>query len=81
MNTTPEPTAIDGINTDTLRAAVEAIAQDPGKGITRWQAATHWTGGLRSETCITTATVGGQRLARNFRICVDEPLALCASRP
>jgi uncharacterized OsmC-like protein len=70
---------MNGIDTEALRQTAEAIRQDPAKGMTCWQATTHWTGGLRSETRIKSCTIGGQRIAKDFRICVDEPLELCGT--
>jgi uncharacterized OsmC-like protein len=79
MTTTTELTTVNGIDTEALRGAMEAIAQDSTKGMTRWQATTHWAGGARSETRVTTGVIGGQRIAKDFRICVDEPLELCGT--
>jgi organic hydroperoxide reductase OsmC/OhrA len=79
MITTIEPTTLNGINTDALRGAIETISQDPAKGMTRWQATTHWTGGTRSETRVTSGVIGGQQIAKNFSIHVDEPLELCGT--
>jgi len=79
MTATTELTTINAIDTDALRGAIEAISQDPAKGMTRWQATTHWAGGARSETRVTTGVIGGQRIAKNFRIHVDEPLELCGT--
>ena len=79
MTATTELATINGIDTDALRGAIEAITQDPAHGMTRWQATTYWTGGARSETRVTTGVIGGQRIAKNFRIHVDEPLELCGT--
>jgi uncharacterized OsmC-like protein len=79
MNTMTEPTTVNGINTDALRGAIEAITLDPAKGMTRWQAATHWTGGARSATRVTNYTIGGQHVSKDFTIHVDEPLELCGT--
>ena len=79
MTTTTEPTTINGIDTDVLRGAIDAITQDPAHAMTRWQATTYWNGGARSETRVTTGMIGGQRIAKNFRIHVDEPLELCGT--
>jgi len=79
MTTTVEPTTLNGINTDALRAAIDAISKDPAKGMTRWQATTYWTGGARSETRVTSGVIGSQRIAKDFRIHVDEPLELCGT--
>jgi uncharacterized OsmC-like protein len=79
MTTATEPTTLNGINTSALRGVIEAISQDPSKGMTRWQAATRWTGGARSETRVTSGVIGGQRIVKNFSIHVDEPLELCGT--
>jgi uncharacterized OsmC-like protein len=77
MTTISEPTMVNGINTDALRGAVEAITQDPAKGRTRWQAATHWKGGTHSATRVTSCMIGGERVPKDFTIHVDEPTELC----
>ena len=79
MITTTEPTALNGINTDALRDSIRAISTDPAKGMTRWQAATHWTGGARSETRVSSCVIGGQPIAKDFGIHVDEPLERCGT--
>lgn len=79
MTATTELTTINGIDTAVLRGAIDTITQDPAHGMTRWQATTHWRGGTRSETRITTGVIGGQRIAKDFRIHVDEPLELCGT--
>jgi len=79
MTTTTELTTVNGINTDALRGAIDAITQDPAKGMTRWQVTTHWAGGTRSETRVTACGIGGQRIARNFSIQADEPHELCGT--
>lgn len=70
---------INGINTAALRGAIEAITADPAKGMTHWQATSHWIDGTRSEARVTHCTIGGQRITKDFRIHVDEPLELCGT--
>jgi uncharacterized OsmC-like protein len=77
MTTITEPTVVNGINTDALRGAVEAITQNPAKGQTRWQATTHWKGGTHSATHVTSCMIGGERISKDFTIHVDEPTELC----
>jgi uncharacterized OsmC-like protein len=79
MSTAVTAKTINGIDTEALRQTVEAIIQDPSKAKTRWQVATHWVGGTRSETRVTEYTIAGQRIAKDFRIYVDEPLELCGT--
>ena len=70
---------INGIDTGALRGAIDAITADPSKGMTRWQVTTQWKGGTRSEARVSQCMIGGQRIAKDFRIHVDEPLELCGT--
>jgi len=70
---------VNGINTDALRSTVEAVTQDPSKGATHWQVTSHWRGGTRSDARVTSYEIGGQRIAKDFTIRVDEPLELCGT--
>jgi uncharacterized OsmC-like protein len=79
MTTMTESTTINGIDTDALRGAVEAITQNPAQGMTHWQVATHWRGGARSDTRVTAYRIGGQQVPKDFTIRIDEPLELCGT--
>src|SRR5262245_40883775 len=79
MTATTEPTTLNGINTDALRGAIDTVTRDPAHGLTRWQVASHWCGGTRSDTRVTNCTIGGQRIEKDFTIRVDEPLELCGT--
>jgi uncharacterized OsmC-like protein len=72
-------TIINGIDTEALRGAISAVAADPAKGLTHWTVASHWRGGARSDTHVTACAIGGQRVAKDFTISVDEPLELCGT--
>jgi uncharacterized OsmC-like protein len=74
-----EPKTLNGINMEALRGVVDAINQDPANAMTRWQVTTHWRGGTRSDTRVTGYMLGGERIARDFTIRVDEPLQLCGT--
>ena len=76
MTTTTELTMLNGVNTDGVRGAIDTITQDPSHAKTHWQVATQWRGGFRSDTRVTECTIGGQRVAKDFTIRVDEPLQL-----
>jgi organic hydroperoxide reductase OsmC/OhrA len=76
MTTTTESTMLNGVNTDGLRSAAETIAQDPSHAMTHWQVTSHWRGGFRSDTRVTQGAIGGQQIAKDFTIRVDEPLEL-----
>lgn len=77
MTTTTAPTIVNGINTDALRGAIDAITQDPAKGQTHWQVTSHWRGGTRSDAKVSNYGLGGQTIPRDFTIKADEPLELC----
>ena len=79
MTTLTEPTSVNGINTDALRGAIEAIRLDPAKGMTHWEVTSHWRGGTRSDTRVTHCVIGGEQIARDFTIKIDEPLPLCGT--
>jgi uncharacterized OsmC-like protein len=79
MTTLTEPSTLNGINTEALRGAIDAITQDPAKGMTHWQVTSHWRGGTRSDTRVTGCMIGGERVAKDFTIRVDEPLELCGT--
>ena len=76
MNTMTEITNLNGVNTEVLRGAIDAIAQDPALGMTHWSVSTHWRGGARSDTRVTECIIGGKRVPKNFTLGVDEPLEL-----
>lgn len=79
MTTTTAPSVINGINTDALRGAIDAITQDPAKGQTYWEVTSHWRGGTRSDAKVSSYGLGGQRIPRDFTIKIDEPLELCGA--
>lgn len=74
-----ESSTLNGINTDALREMVGAITEDPRKAMTQWQVTSHWRGGTRSDSKVTSYVLGGERIAKDFTIRVDEPLELCGT--
>jgi uncharacterized OsmC-like protein len=66
-------TKVNGIDTDALKHAMGEISNDAGKGICKFQVATHWMGGTRSATTVDKWAMGGEQLPRNFTIESDEP--------
>lgn len=79
MTTITESHTINGINTELLRGAVDAIAKDPAKAKTHWEVTTHWRGGTRSDTHVTRCVIGGEEITKDFTLKVDEPLQLCGT--
>lgn len=76
MNTTIEDAQLNGLDVEYLTNAIEAITGDPAKGQTHWQVTSRWRGGTRSDTLVKTYTIGGQRVAKDFTIRIDEPYEL-----
>jgi uncharacterized OsmC-like protein len=70
---------INGIDTAALKAAMEVISDRPAEGKARFEVATRWTGGTRSETRVSAWELGGARKERNFAIFSDEPPELCGT--
>lgn len=79
MKNPTTPNLINGINTEAMRGAIAAVAGDPAKGMTHWEVASHWRGGARSDTKVSAYMIGGQRVAKDFEIRIDEPLELCGT--
>jgi uncharacterized OsmC-like protein len=75
---TESPT-LNGINTEALRATVEAVTKDAAKAMTHWEVTSYWRGGTRSDTRVKRCVIGGEEVAKDFTIKVDEPLPLCGT--
>ena len=77
MNTTVSPnTIVNGIDTEFLRGAIQAITEDPARGQTNWKVRTTWKGGTRNDTHVTEYSIGGEKVKKDFTIRIDEPLEL-----
>src|SRR5262249_3115378 len=76
MATTTAPITLNGINTGAWREAIDSITKDPAKAMTHWQVTSDWRGGTRSDARVTSCAIGGEEVARDFTIQVDEPHAL-----
>jgi uncharacterized OsmC-like protein len=70
---------INGIDTEALRQTMEAVRQDPSKGMAGFHVTTMWKGGTRSATRVRDWMLGGRRLEKNFTITIDEPPELCGT--
>lgn len=78
MTTLTNP-ILNGIDTEALRGAIDAIRQDASNASTNWHVATTWKGGTRSDSRVTRAKLGDQTIDRDFTIRVDEPTELCGT--
>src|SRR4051812_1417151 len=67
---------LNGIDPDALRRLAGHAAADPRNAQVKFNAATHWRGGTKSETHIDGYELGGKRVAKDFTITVDEPREL-----
>lgn len=77
MKTNPQ--VINGIDTAALLGAADGISKDSALGETKWAVRTEWKGGTRSETKVEASYLGGERIAKDFTIGIDEPLELCGT--
>ena len=73
---TKQSNFVNGIDVDAVNQAVQEIAKDSAKGLTRWQVTTSWRGGTRTETQVDSYRIGGETIRKNFQIHTDEPLEL-----
>ena len=72
----PEPTVVNGINVDDLKALIADVEQDPAQGGTRWRVATAWQGQTRTRAEVTGFDLGDLTVPRRFAIDIDEPCEL-----
>lgn len=75
--TTTQLSTVNGLDLDRIRKLCDQIAADPKNGIAKFGVTTAWKGGTRSETRVESWHLGGKRLAKNFKIQIDEPHELC----
>ena len=72
LDTTTRP-PVNGIDLDALDESVAAIREDPSHGIVQFRVTTRWTGQTRSESVVDGVRIGGEEIARRFKIVADEP--------
>ena len=81
MSTTIEATrrqtnVINGIDTAAVRQLAATVEADPRQGAARFGVTTAWRGGTTNETRVEAWHLGGERIAKDFTLRVDEPLEL-----
>jgi uncharacterized OsmC-like protein len=76
---TAEPTIVNGIDVDALRALIEGVKGDAAQGKTHWRVTSLWQGQTRSRAQVDGFKIGGARISRQFSIDVDEPCELGGS--
>jgi len=67
---------INGIDVEALQGVVEQVKEDSASGMTTWGVTTVWKGGTRSDSQVSSFSVGGQQIERDFNIKIDEPTEL-----
>ncbi len=71
--TTTQTMTLNGIDVAALGETIEAVTQDPAKGLVSFGVTTAWKGGTRADSRATAYTLGGEEHARDFTISSDEP--------
>src|SRR5207248_4403283 len=74
--TQTKPDQIDGIDVGALKQVVRDVAEDPAKGMVRFEVKSAWQGQTRSRATVESFHIGGQEVKRHFEIDVDEPMEL-----
>jgi uncharacterized OsmC-like protein len=64
---------VNGIDLPALKAFSEAVKREPQKGMTTFSVTSQWQGQTRSAATVSHYTLGGEKIARQFRIEADEP--------
>lgn len=72
----PEANIVNGIDVDALQGVVGEVTADPSKGMVEFRVASAWKGRTRSEATVESYKLGGERIARKFKMMVDEPFEL-----
>jgi len=67
---------VNGIDLKALDETVDAINEDAGCGNVQFRVRTDWLGQTRSESTVDGYRIGGQEVARSFKIVADEPFEL-----
>jgi uncharacterized OsmC-like protein len=66
-------TVVNGIDLKALDETVDAINKDAGCANVQFRVRTDWLGQTRSESTVDGYRIGGQEVARTFKIVADEP--------
>lgn len=68
---------VNGIDVNYLMDTIDAVAAEPKKGIVAFAVTSAWKGQTKSEHTVKSYTLGGERIARTFKVACDEPVELC----
>jgi uncharacterized OsmC-like protein len=67
---------VNGLDLEALETTVAAIQQDPSRAVVGFRVRTDWQGQTRSTSIVEGYRLGGEEIARRFRVEADEPLEL-----
>jgi uncharacterized OsmC-like protein len=67
---------VNGIDVNALKQVVRDVAEEPAKGMVRFEVKSAWQGQTKSHATVESFHIGGQEVKRHFEIDVDEPLEL-----
>jgi uncharacterized OsmC-like protein len=70
---------VNGIDLKALDETVDAINRDAGCANVQFRVRTDWLGQTRSESTVDGYRIGGEEVARSFKIAADEPHELLGS--
>jgi uncharacterized OsmC-like protein len=76
MKTMATDERVNGIDVAALRGVMRDVGEDPRKGMVEFRVRSRWRGQTRSESEVESYSIGGQRVARSFKIQADEPFEL-----
>lgn len=79
MTATITQRTVNGIDTQALQGAIDAITANPAAGQAHWCVTSQWRGGTRSDHHVESCTIGGEVIPRRFTLSTDEPLELCGT--
>jgi uncharacterized OsmC-like protein len=68
--------SVNGLDLEALQRVIEEVKQDPSKAVVEFRVNSQWKGQTRSEASVESYSLGGQKIARSFKIAADEPLEL-----
>jgi uncharacterized OsmC-like protein len=69
-------TKVNGLDVDALMEVVQAVQNDPAKGMVGFHVTSAWKGQTRSEATVESYILGGERITRRHTMAIDEPIEL-----
>ncbi len=73
----PKTKRVNGIDVNYLMDTIDAVAAQPQKGLVAFAVKSAWKGQAKSEHTVASYALGGEMIARRFKVACDEPVELC----